>query len=79
MVLEVVTRTAGRSIYSYNRSALVPLEDSLFIFPSLVLVTREYSALPAWLIRNRGSLRPFCRPSFLSRCSNSSHMGDCSA
>ena len=26
MVLEVVTRTAGRSIYSYNRSALVPPE-----------------------------------------------------
>ena len=25
MALEVVTRTAGRSIYSYNRSALVPL------------------------------------------------------
>ena len=24
MVLEVVTRTAGRSIHSYNRSALVP-------------------------------------------------------
>ena len=26
MVLEVVTRTAGRSICSYNRSALVPPE-----------------------------------------------------
>ena len=26
MVLEVITRTAGRSIYSYNRSVLVPLE-----------------------------------------------------
>ena len=28
MVLEVVTRTAGRSIHSYNRSALVPPQKS---------------------------------------------------
>ena len=35
VVLKVVTRTAGRSIRSYNRSCLVPLELSVLIATKL--------------------------------------------
>ena len=53
VVLEVVTRTAGRSIHSYNRSVVVPS-------PVAVLDT-SYGAAWVWMWNQRErSLTPPC-------------------
>ena len=48
VVLEVVTRTAGRSIYSYNRSALVPPEAPILPLFGLTLPVRCAAYFGFW-------------------------------
>ena len=66
----------NRELPLWTSAILLPRGESCFIllamlarksiWPSLVRVTSEYSALPPWLIRKRGSLKPFFPP-ILSR------------
>ena len=48
VVLEVVTRTAGRSMYSYNRSALVPPEAPILPLFGLTLPVRCAAYFGFW-------------------------------